>query len=224
MPDLFDPLEIAGLHLPNRIVIAPMCQYSANAGSANDWHMMHLGHLAMSGAGMLIIEATSVSPEGRITPQDLGLYSDENETALGRVVRAIRDTSSIPLAIQLGHAGRKASSRQPWEGGAQIPGEAPDGWQTLAPSALPHAPGEEAPLALDDAGLEQVRAEFVTAAKRAARLGFEGIELHMAHGYLLHQFLSPISVSMSSPRTKKRAGPTQPDPRIRSEESSICHH
>jgi 2,4-dienoyl-CoA reductase-like NADH-dependent reductase (Old Yellow Enzyme family) len=193
MSQLFEPLDIGGLRLENRIVVAPMCQYSSTDGDANDWHMIHLGHLALSGAGLLIVEATAVSPEGRITPQDLGLYSDANEAALGRILASVRTYSSMPVAIQLGHAGRKASSRRPWEGGAQIAPDEPDGWKAEAPSAVPHAEGEDAPIALDRSGLDRVRGDFVTAAKRAARLGLDGIEIHMAHGYLLHQFLSPIA-------------------------------
>ena len=190
---LFEPLNIGALALSNRIIIAPMCQYSAVDGSAQDWHLMHLGHLAMSGAGMMIIEATAVSPKGRITPGDLGLYSDENEAALGRVVKAIRSQSDMPLVIQIAHAGRKGSSEAPWNGGGQILPDAPGGWKAEAPSALPHAPDEDAPEALDAAGLERVRDAFVQTALRSVRLGFQGIELHMAHGYLLHQFLSPLS-------------------------------
>jgi 2,4-dienoyl-CoA reductase-like NADH-dependent reductase (Old Yellow Enzyme family) len=193
MSRLFESLAIGQLELSNRIVIAPMCQYSADAGSASDWHMIHLGHLALSGAGLLIIEATAVSPEGRITPSDLGLYSDDNEAALARVLKAVRAHSPIKVAIQLAHAGRKASSRAPWEGGAQIPSQAPDGWKTVAPSPVPHAKEEEPPIALDRAGLDKVRDDFVAAAVRAARLGIDGIEIHAAHGYLLHQFLSPIA-------------------------------
>jgi 2,4-dienoyl-CoA reductase-like NADH-dependent reductase (Old Yellow Enzyme family) len=193
MSRLFEPWSLGDLQLPNRIVIAPMCQYSAAGGSATDWHLIHLGHLALSGAGLLILEATAVSPEGRISPQDLGLYSADNEAALARVLQAVRAHSPMALAIQLSHAGRKGSSRQPWAGGAQIRPAAPEGWQTLAPSALPHSEGEAAPLALDRAGLLQVRDDFVAAAQRAARLGLDGIELHLAHGYLLHQFLSPLA-------------------------------
>ncbi|MBV9735741.1 MAG: NADH:flavin oxidoreductase/NADH oxidase [Acidisphaera sp.] len=193
MSRLFEPLAIGGLDLANRIVIAPMCQYSARDGAATDWHMVHLGHLALSGAGLLILEATAVSPEGRISPADLGLYSDDDEAALDRVLRAIRAYSPIRVAIQLGHAGRKGSSRPPWEGGAQIPAEDPAGWQTEAPSPVAHSPEEHPPRALDRAGMERVREDFVRAARRAARLGLDGIELHGAHGYLLHQFLSPIA-------------------------------
>src|SRR5215203_665983 len=190
---LFDPLRLGSLALANRIVIAPMCQYSAVDGTAGDWHIIHLGHLALSGAGLMILEATAVSPEGRITLQDLGLYSDENEAALARVVAAIRAHSPIPVAMQLSHAGRKASSRPPWEGGAQIRPDEPLGWKTEAPSPVPHAEDEDIPLALDRAGLDRVRDAFAKAAGRAARLGLDGIEIHGAHGYLLHQFLSPLA-------------------------------
>ena len=193
MSQLFQPLRIGNLELPNRIVIAPMCQYSAEEGAAGDWHMIHLGQMALSGAGLLILEATAISPEGRISPYDLGLYSDADEAALDRVLRAVRAHSPIPVAMQLGHAGRKASCQAPWDGGRQIrPGE-PGGWQTEAPSAVPHSPDEVAPVALDRAGLDRVRDDFVSATVRAARLGLDGIEIHGAHGYLLHQFLSPLA-------------------------------
>lgn len=193
MVHLFQPLQLGSLQLANRIVIAPMCQYSAEEGSATDWHLIHLGQLALSGAGLLIIEATAVSATGRISPQDLGLYSDANEAALARVLQAVRKYSTIPVAIQLSHAGRKASSRAPWDGGAQIDPDEPGGWRTSAPSPVPHAAGEVPPLALDRAGLDRVREDFVRAAQRATRLGLQGIELHCAHGYLLHQFLSPLA-------------------------------
>ena len=193
MSHLFSPWQLGPLGLPNRIVIAPMCQYSALEGTPGDWHMIHLGHLSLSGAGMMILEATAVSPEGRISPQDLGLYSDANEAGLGRILGAVRAHSPIALAIQISHAGRKASSRAPWDGGAQIrPGE-PGGWKTLAPSPVPHADTEDVPHALDAAGLARVREDFASTARRATRLGFDGIELHAAHGYLLHQFLSPLA-------------------------------
>ena len=193
MSHLFTPLQIGTLSLENRIVIAPMCQYTAVDGNAQDWHLIHLGNLALSGAGMLIIEASAVSPEGRITPGDLGLYSDENEAALGRVMEAITKYAQTQIVIQLAHAGRKASSRAPWEGGAQILPNEPSGWKAVAPSAIAHAEGEDVPDALDGAGLEKVRDDFIASARRAVKLGFKGIELHMAHGYLLHQFLSPLS-------------------------------
>lgn len=193
MSKLFSPWSLGSLTLDNRIVIAPMCQYSAVDGNAQDWHLIHLGNLAQSGAGLLIVEAAAVSPEGRITPGDLGLYNDDNVAALERVLAAVRPNAVTPLVIQLAHAGRKASSRAPWDGGAQIAPDAPEGWKAVAPSALPHAEGEDVPLALDADGLAKVRDDFVAAARRAVDLGFGGIELHFAHGYLLHQFLSPIA-------------------------------
>ena len=190
---LIDPISLEGLRLENRIIVAPMCQYSAQDGSATDWHMMHLGQLSISGAGLLILEATAVSAQGRISPQDLGLYSDDNEKALAHVLGAVRAHSRMPVAVQLGHAGRKASSRAPWDGGRQIRPDEPTGWKAVAPSAIPHGEGEVAPIALDEAGLARVRDEFAAAARRADRLGHDGIELHAAHGYLLHQVLSPLS-------------------------------
>ena len=189
---LFQPYALGPLQLPNRILIAPMCQYSAQDGCATDWHLMHLGQLALSGAGLLIIEASAVEPEGRISAQDLGLWSDANEAALARVLETVRAHSNMPIAIQIGHAGRKASVARPWEGGAQIAPSA-GGWQTVAPSAQPHAPGEHPPVALDAAGLERIRTAFADTARRAARLGLDAIEVHAAHGYLLHQFLTPLA-------------------------------
>jgi 2,4-dienoyl-CoA reductase-like NADH-dependent reductase (Old Yellow Enzyme family) len=193
MSQLFSPWTLGDLHLPNRIVIAPMCQYSAIDGSATDWHLIHLGHLALSGAGLLILEATATSPRGRITPSCLGLYNDANEAALARVLSGVRANAPIALAIQLAHAGRKGSSQEPWNGGAQIHPDAARGWPAEAPSAVPHAEGEVAPTALDLDGLRRIRDDFVASARRAARLGLDGIELHGAHGYLLHQFLSPLA-------------------------------
>jgi 2,4-dienoyl-CoA reductase-like NADH-dependent reductase (Old Yellow Enzyme family) len=191
---LFTPLQVGHLKLANRIVIAPMCQYSAVDGCMTDWHLIHLGHLALSGAALLTIEATAVVPEGRITYGDVGLYSDECEAAMARVLESVRRWSDMPIAIQLAHAGRKASTEVPWKGGAQIPPtNAPKGWQTVAPSPVPFAPGENAPTALNEDGLAQVREGFVQAARRAARLGLDAVQLHGAHGYLLHQFLSPLS-------------------------------
>jgi 2,4-dienoyl-CoA reductase-like NADH-dependent reductase (Old Yellow Enzyme family) len=193
MSTLFSPYQIGSLRLKNRIVIAPMCQYSAVDGAATDWHLMHLGHLALSGAALLIIEATAVEAIGRITPGCLGLWSDATEAALKRVLQAVRAHSRMPIAIQLGHAGRKGSSHVPWDGGMLIAPDQPGGWRPVAPSALPQLQGEAPPLALDDAGLQRILAAFVDAARRAHRLGLDAIELHAAHGYLLHQFLSPIS-------------------------------
>ncbi len=192
MSVLFSPYRLRGLELPNRIMIAPMCQYSAERGCANEWHLVHLGHLALSGAAMLCIEATSVLPEARITDGDLGLYDDATEAALLPVLAAMRKHSRIAVAMQLAHAGRKASSRAPWRGGALV-SVAEGGWQPLAPSPLPHKPEEAAPLELDVAGMHRVRDAFVATTRRAARLGIQALELHAAHGYLLHEFLSPIA-------------------------------
>jgi 2,4-dienoyl-CoA reductase-like NADH-dependent reductase (Old Yellow Enzyme family) len=193
MSVLFTPYRVGSLELGNRIVIAPMCQYSADEGRATDWHVIHLGNLALSGAGILITEATAVTPEGRISPDDLGLWSDGTEEALGRVLGIVRRYSTMPIAIQLAHAGRKASTRVPWEGGKQIrPGEG-RGWPTVAPSALPFGEGEDPPLALDGDGIAALRAAFGEAARRAGRLGLDAVQIHGAHGYLLHQFLSPLS-------------------------------
>jgi 2,4-dienoyl-CoA reductase-like NADH-dependent reductase (Old Yellow Enzyme family) len=192
MSTLFSPHALGPLTLKNRIVIAPMCQYSADDGRASDWHHIHLGQLALSGAGLLIIEATAVEAIGRITAGCLGLWSQACEQALGEVLTRIRRYSPMPIAIQLAHAGRKASSEVPWRGGALVPPEQ-GGWLPVAPSALAHAPHEAPPAALDDAGLERIRGAFVDAARRAHRLGLDAVELHAAHGYLLHQFLSPLS-------------------------------
>ena len=192
MSQLFTPYMLGDLPLSNRIIIAPMCQYSAVGGSATDWHEMHLGTLSQSGAGLLIIEATAVLPEGRISYADLGLWSEQNEVALKRVLDAVRKYSSMPIAIQLAHAGRKASCDLSWEGGKQQ-GLDEGGWQTVAPSALAFAPNDRAPLALDEEGLQHVLQAFVAAAQRAQHIGLDAIEVHAAHGYLLHQFLSPLS-------------------------------
>lgn len=188
---LFSGIDIGKLHLNNRIIVAPMCQYSAEDGKATDWHTMHLGQLAISGAGLLIIEATAVEPIGRITPFDLGLWDDETANALARVLAGIRQYSNMPIAIQLAHAGRKASCSRPWQGGKVITDH--NGWQAVAPSASPFHADDPAPQALDAAGLSRIKSAFVQAALRAHRLGLDAIELHAAHGYLLHSFLSPIS-------------------------------
>ncbi|HSI40881.1 MAG TPA: NADH:flavin oxidoreductase/NADH oxidase [Xanthobacteraceae bacterium] len=192
-PILFSPLRVNHLALANRIVIAPMCQYSAEDGCTTDWHLIHLGHLALSGAALLTIEATAVLPEGRISYADVGLWDDVTEAALGRTLASVRRWSPMPIAIQLAHAGRKASTDVPWQGGAQIPPGAANGWQTEAPSPVPFADGQNAPVALDRDGLRRVREAFAAAAGRAARLGIDAVQIHGAHGYLLHQFLSPLS-------------------------------
>lgn len=192
MSQLFSPYSIGNLQLKNRIVIAPMCQFSAENGEAVDWHLIHIGQLLLSGAGLLILEATAVEPGGRITPGDAGLWSDATELALRRVLLAARSYSAMPVAIQLAHAGRKASSRAPWDGGKLI-SLAEGGWTPVAPSAIAHAPDESPPQALESSGLGRILRAFVTAAVRAHRLGIDAIEIHAAHGYLLHEFLSPLS-------------------------------
>ena len=229
MSRLFQPLALGALHLENRIVIAPMCQYSATEGTPGDWHVIHLGQLALSGAGLLIIEAAAVSPEGRISPRDLGLYCAANEAGLARVLDAVRAHSPMPIAVQLAHAGRKASVRVPWEGGAQIgPGE-PGGWKTVSASALPFAAGSDAPMALDAAGLARLRAAFAQAAQRAARLGLDGIEIHAAHGSNLggaHLELTGEDVTECTGGARglsdadlARAYRTQVDPRLNYEQA-----
>ena len=189
---LFSPIELRGLALKNRIAVSPMCQYIAENGSANDWHLMHLGQFCMGAAGLVVTEATAVSPEGRITPKCLGLYSDENEAALKRVLDFCRKYGVAPLGIQLAHAGRKGSVHIPLDGGQPLaPDE--DSWTTLAPSAIPFGPDWHVPQALSREGLAAVKAAFISAAERATRIGFDLAELHGAHGYLLHEFLSPLS-------------------------------
>jgi 2,4-dienoyl-CoA reductase-like NADH-dependent reductase (Old Yellow Enzyme family) len=192
MSALFTSSKLGTLELPNRIVVSPMCQYCAIDGQANSWHLAHLGGLAQSGAGMLIVEATAVEPAGRITPGCLGLWDDATEAALRPVVSMVRENSGIALAMQIAHAGRKASSAVPWEGGGLIDSR-DGGWVTYGPSAVPQKDGEAAPVSLDAGGLVRIRQLFVDTARRAARLGFDALELHAAHGYLLHEFLSPIS-------------------------------
>ena len=195
---LFTPVELGGVTLPNRIVVSPMCQYSAVDGSAQPWHQVHYGMLAMSGAGLLCLEATHVEREGRITQGCLGLYSDENEAALKPVIEWIRGwMPGVKLGVQLAHAGRKASAQRPWKGGGPLTqADAPDlPWTTYGPSALAYDPDKKwhTPVALDAVGLKRVKEAFVSAAERSLRLGFDVIELHGAHGYLLNQFLSPLS-------------------------------
>jgi 2,4-dienoyl-CoA reductase-like NADH-dependent reductase (Old Yellow Enzyme family) len=189
---LFQPLALRGLELRNRIVISPLCEYSAVEGCATDWHVIHLGHLALSGAGLLIIECTAVEPRGRISRECLGLYSDASEQALARVLAIVRRYSTMPIGIQLGHAGRKGSQKKPSDGRGNVPpGEG--GWQTLAPSAVPFIPEWQTPQALDREGMRAIVEAFAGAAARCARLGLDMIELHAAHGYLMSSFLSPIA-------------------------------
>mgnify|MGYP001363708827 CR=1 FL=1 len=190
---LFTPTTVGGLNLRNRIVIAPMCQYSAVDGCMTDWHLIHLGHLALSGAALLTIEATAVLPEGRISYADVGLWDDASEAAMARTLDSVRRWSDMPIAIQLGHAGRKASTEVPWKGGAQLLPSDPNGWQTLAPSAVPFSEGQAAPIALDRGDMARICEAFAASAVRAARLGIDAVQIHAAHGYLIHQFLSPLS-------------------------------
>ena len=192
MSVLFSPYSLGQLELPNRILIAPMCQYSAEDGNASDWHVIHFGNMLLSGAGLLIVEATAVTPEGRISPADLGLWSDENQAALAHALTAGRRYSSMPVAIQLAHAGRKASTQVPWREGVAV-AAADGGWTPVAPSALPFDGDHLPPQALDRAGIRQIREAFAAAARRAAAIDIDAIEVHAAHGYLLHEFMSPLA-------------------------------
>ena len=220
---LFTPVDLGGVTLPNRIVVSPMCQYSAIDGSAQPWHMVHYGALAMSGAGLLCFEATHVEREGRITQGCLGLYNDENEEALKPVVEWARAwMPTVKLGIQLGHAGRKASAQRPWKGGGPLTQvDAPDlPWTTFSASALPYDPAAKwhTPVALDAVGLKKVKQAFVEATQRSLRLGFDLIELHGAHGYCLHQFLSPLS----NQRTDEYGGTMQKRRRFPLEVFEAC--
>jgi 2,4-dienoyl-CoA reductase-like NADH-dependent reductase (Old Yellow Enzyme family) len=188
---IFDPLEIRGTKLPNRIVVSPMCEYSSTDGFANDWHLVHLGSRAVGGAGLVFTEATAVTPEGRISPQDLGIWKDDHIEFLTRITKFIRSQGAVP-GIQLAHAGRKGSTVRPWEGARAVP-ISDGGWKPVAPSAIPFADAYAVPEALDEAGIRNVVQAFADAARRACDAGFGIIEIHSAHGYLLHEFLSPLS-------------------------------
>ena len=191
MSQLFTPLTLRNINFRNRIFVSPMCQYSSRDGMPTDWHLVHLGSLAVGGAGMVMVEATAVTPEGRISPDDSGIWSDAHAEAFGRVARFIAEQGAVP-AIQIGHAGRKASVDAPWHGGKPL-GTDGRGWQPLAPSAVPFGPGHPQPKEISAAELETLGEAFAAAARRALAAGFRILELHMAHGYLLHQFLSPLS-------------------------------
>ena len=191
MSKLFTPLQMRSLTLRNRILVSPMCMYSCQDGLPNDWHMVHLGSRAVGGAAMVIAEATAVAPEGRISPSDCGLWNDAQAEAFAPIAHFIAAQGAIP-AIQLGHAGRKASVMPPWQGGG-VAQEDAGGWQPVAPSALPFGPGSPQPRELEVADLERIAAQFEASARRALKAGFQVVEVHMAHGYLLHQFLSPLS-------------------------------
>ena len=201
MPKLFEPFALRGVTLKNRIAVSPMCQYSSVDGFANDWHLVHLGGRAVGGAGLIISEAAAVSPEGRISPDDLGIWKDEHLPMLQRITAFIAAQGSVP-GIQLAHAGRKASTYSPWKGEGWVP-ENEGGWLPVGPSAIPFAPNYGVPHALDAAGIQRVIADFRAAAARALAAGFQVIELHAAHGYLLHEFLSPLS----NHRTDEYGGP-----------------
>jgi 2,4-dienoyl-CoA reductase-like NADH-dependent reductase (Old Yellow Enzyme family) len=188
---LFSPLAIKSIILKNRIAISPMCQYSAADGFANDWHLVHLGSRASGGAGLIIQEATAVSPEARISPQDLGLWKDEQIEKMQQINRFIVSQNAVP-GIQLAHAGRKASVSAPWYGNKKLD-ESQGGWETVAPSAIGYHSNEKAPIALDKIGIQKVISDFKSATKRAVQAGYQVLEIHGAHGYLLHQFLSPLS-------------------------------
>jgi len=192
MPHLFSPIKIKNLELKNRIAVSPMCEYSSEDGFANDWHLVHLGSRAIGGAALVIFEASAVSPEGRITYGDLGIYKDEHIDRLKHITDFVHQHDA-KAGIQLAHAGRKASHDLPWLGGAKFSSGHLNGWKAVAPSAIPFTPDEEAPAALDKAGIEKVKADFKAAAGRALKAGFDVIEIHGAHGYLIHEFLSPLS-------------------------------
>ena len=191
MSELFSPLRLRGVEFKNRVFVSPMCQYSSRDGLADDWHMVHLGSRAVGGAALVCAEATAVSPEGRISPGDTGLWSDAHAEAFRPAAAFIKSRGSV-AAVQLAHAGRKASTDVPWRGGAPLKGEE-GGWQTLAPSAVPFAEGHPAPREMTPDDVVAVVGQFRAAAALALGAGFEVVELHMAHGYLLHEFLSPLS-------------------------------
>ena len=192
LPKLFTPIQLGGVTLPNRIVVAPMCQYAASDGSMSHWHDVHIGQFAISGAGLFVVEATGVTREGRITHGCTGLYHDENEAAMARQVAEYRRLSKNPIGVQLAHAGRKASTHPPFAGGKPLrEGESP--WQTVAPSAIAFGEGWHVPHELNAVELKKLVEDFVSATLRAKRVGFDVVELHSSHGYLLHQFLSPLA-------------------------------
>lgn len=191
MSQLLSPLTIKSITIRNRIAVSPMCMYSSSDGFANDWHLVHLGSRAVGGAGLIIQEATAVSPEGRITPGDMGIYYEDHVEMQQRITSFIHSQGSV-AGIQLAHAGRKASCARPWEGGKQLK-KSDGGWETVAPSAIPFLSEEDAPKELDDSGINRIISAFKTAAERALKAGYKLIEIHAAHGYLIHEFLSPLS-------------------------------
>jgi 2,4-dienoyl-CoA reductase-like NADH-dependent reductase (Old Yellow Enzyme family) len=190
--DLLSPLKLRGVTLRNRIAMAPMCQYSADGGMANDWHLVHLGSRAVGGTALVLVEATGVTADGRITPGDLGIWSDEHIEPLARIARFVHSQGAV-AGIQLAHAGRKASTAAPWTGGATLRTAAEGGWPVVAPSPIPFHPGDPVPVSLDEQGIAGIVDAFEAGARRALAAGFKVLEIHAAHGYLLHQFLSPHS-------------------------------
>lgn len=191
MSRLFTPLTIRDVTLRNRIVVSPMCQYSSDNGFPTDWHLVHLGSRAVGGAGLVMQEATAVSEEGRISPSDMGIWSDDHAQRLSRITRFIRAHGAVP-GIQLAHAGRKASTTPPWEGGRPVPQQA-GGWQPMAPSAVAFAPGYPVPRPMSEEDMDAVCDQFIAAARRGVQAGYQVAEIHAAHGYLLHEFMSPLS-------------------------------
>jgi len=190
MSRLFTPLRLRGVQFKNRVFVSPMCQYSSEDGMPTDWHLVHLGARAVGGAGLVMVEATAVAPEGRISPGDSGLWSEKHGEAFKRITRFIKEQGSVP-AIQLAHAGRKASTGRPWEGGGEVPADK-GGWTPLAPSAIRYADGYPMPREMNGAEIARAVELFAAAARRASEAGFEAIELHFAHGYLVSEFLSPL--------------------------------
>jgi 2,4-dienoyl-CoA reductase-like NADH-dependent reductase (Old Yellow Enzyme family) len=204
MPHLFEPFTLKSITLRNRIGVSPMCMYSSEDGVANDWHLVHLGARATGGAGLIIAEATAVSPDGRITPGDAGIWADKHIEPLARLTRFLKAHGAVP-GVQLAHAGRKASAARPWDGSAHLANDA-GGWETIAPSAIPYGGGlSKVPRAMTRDDIARVRDDFVAATKRALAAGYQWIELHAAHGYLLHEFLSPLS----NQRTDDYGGSTE---------------
>jgi 2,4-dienoyl-CoA reductase-like NADH-dependent reductase (Old Yellow Enzyme family) len=190
--DLLSPLTICGITLRNRVVMSPMCQYSSDDGLANDWHLVHLGSRAAGGVGLAIVEATAVTPEGRITPKDMGIWGEQHVEPLARIARFVHSQGAI-AGIQLAHAGRKGSCEPPWLGGTRLKTPEAGGWTVVAPSPIPFKEGDPPPVELDEAGIERIVSAFESAVHRALAAGFQLIEVHAAHGYLLHEFLSPLS-------------------------------
>ena len=202
--DLFSPLRIEGTTFRNRVVVSPMCQYCAKDGLADDWHLVHLGSRAVGGAGLVFVEATAVTPEGRISPGDMGIWGDQHVEPLARIARFVEGQGAVP-GIQLAHAGRKGSCAPPWLGGGRLKTAEEGAWDVLAPSPIPFREGDPASIELDERGIDRIVDAFVAATRRALEAGFRIIELHMAHGYLMHEFLSPLS----NRRTDHYGGPLE---------------